>query len=77
MEPVVNRLKDEYGNEVNFISLNANTDGAAAFEASSLRGHPAFLIVLPDGTETWRRYGIVPEDDIELELIEAIEEAIP
>ncbi|MEL6527696.1 MAG: hypothetical protein AAFQ07_18500 [Chloroflexota bacterium] len=55
-----------------FVYLNANTDGAEVYEALSLRGHPAYVIFLPDGTETFRTLGY-QEEDI---LIEAIEDTL-
>ena len=71
MQPIVNGLEEEYS-EIVFRRLNAGSDGAAAFEQLALRGHPAFLIFLPDGTEVFRSIGLQEEDN----LREAIETVI-
>ena len=47
-----------------FRYLNANTDGAVAFEQLGLRGHPAFVIFSPDGQEVSRSVGLQDETAI-------------
>ncbi|QPC83108.1 hypothetical protein G4Y79_01660 [Phototrophicus methaneseepsis] len=64
MQPIVNGLEEEYSDSVAFRYLNANTDGAVAFEQLGLRGHPAFVIFLPDGREVSRSVGL--QDEISL-----------
>lgn len=64
MTPIVNGIKEEFTDRVQFEILNAE-DGAAgqrAFEALSLPGHPAILIFSPDGEEVYRALGIVEAD---------------
>ena len=63
MQPIVNGLEEEYG-EIAFRRLNAGSDGAAAFEQLALRGHPGYLIFLPDGTEVFRSVGLQEEDTL-------------
>lgn len=59
MLPVVNRLEDEYGERVQVLELDANDEGRAAFGAGGFKGHPAYVLLQPDGEETWRGLGII------------------
>lgn len=72
MQPVVDRLKDDYAGRITFVELDANGDGETAFEAGQLPGHPAFVIMQPDGRELWRGFGLVEESD----LITALDNAL-
>lgn len=72
MQPVVDRLKDDYAGHITFADLDANGDGKTAFEAGQLPGHPAFVIMQPDGRELWRGFGPVEESD----LITALDNAL-
>lgn len=63
MQPIVNGLEDEY-NDISFQYLNATSDREAVFNQLGLRGHPAYLIFLPDGTEVFRAVGLQDEDDL-------------
>ena len=59
MRPIVDGIKEQYGEQADFIYLNA-TDGAegqAAFEQYGLQGHPAVLWINPDGSVGWKRIG--------------------
>jgi len=69
----VNRLEDTYGNNVKFVYLNANKDGKEAFSESQFRGHPAVLLMLPDGKETFRFQGVAAYEQMEEEIIAQIE----
>lgn len=73
MQPIVNRLEDEYRDQVAFKYLNARTDGEAAFRSLNLPGHPVTLIFV-DGQEVYRGLGIVAEDDLRAALEDASEE---
>lgn len=64
MQPIVNGLEEEYNDSVAFRYLNANTDGAATFEQLGLRGHPSFVIFLPDGQEVSRLIGLQDETSL-------------
>lgn len=59
MQPVVNRLEDEFGDRVQVLSLNADGDSRDAFRAGGFKGHPAYVLLQPDGQEAWRGFGIV------------------
>lgn len=67
MQPIVNRLKEQYGTQIAFLEMNAQdgAQGEAAFELINLPGHPAFIIVQPDGKELWRSVGEQPQSRLE------------
>ena len=72
MQPIVNGLEEQYNQDMKFIYLNANTDGVFIYGELGLRGHPAYVIFLPDGTETFRTLGYQDEAI----LINGIEETL-
>ena len=74
MQPIVNGLQEDYGNEITFVSLNAkdSEDGEALFQQLGLPGHPGIVIYTTDGEEVFRRFGIVDFDDLDNALIDAI-----
>lgn len=74
MQPIVNGLEDEYSDDITFVYLNANTDGAEVYEGLSLRGHPAYVIFLSDGTETFRTLGYQDEQILEQAIQDVIQE---
>lgn len=58
MEPIVDGLEDDFGEQVEFRRIDAGTDqGQTTFRAYSLRGHPAFVIVDPEGAVLWTGLG--------------------
>jgi hypothetical protein len=59
MQPVVNRLDDEFGDRIQVIPLDANHDGREAFRAGGFKGHPAYVLLRTDGEEAWRGLGII------------------
>ena len=69
----MNRLQEQYNNDVAFVSLNAadDADGQAAYEQLVLPGHPSIVIFDADGQEVYRGFGIFEEEDLSVE-IEAI-----
>ena len=74
MQPIVNGLEDEYNDDIAFVYLNANTDGAEVYEGLNLRGHPAYVIFLPDGTETFRTFGFQQEQILEQAIQNVIQQ---
>ena len=72
MRPVVDRLRDSYSDDVAFRELDAEGDGADAFAAGSLPGHPSYVVMQPDGTEVWRGFGILTLDDLDAALQRAL-----
>jgi hypothetical protein len=68
MEPVVNGLEEEYREQVEFRSLNANTDGKQAFQAYALPGHPGYVILNSGGEVLWRGFGEQSRENIAVEI---------
>jgi hypothetical protein len=60
----VNGLQQEFGTAIEFVSLDANKEGAEAFSQLTLRGHPAVVIFDASGKETYRTFGLVEEAPI-------------
>jgi hypothetical protein len=73
MRPIVDGLREAYGDEVRFVYLNAldGGEGAAAFGALSLLGHPGYVILTPEGVERFRKVGAVDESVL-VEALEAV-----
>lgn len=69
----MNRLEDTYSGDVKFVYLDANSDGKDAFTESQFRGHPAVLLMLPDGNEAWRFQGVATYEQMEEEILEQME----
>lgn len=72
MEPTVRGLEDFYSDQVTFLRLNARGDGQAAFEVGNLPGHPAYVLLLPDGTEVWRGFGILDFVEFDTAILDAL-----
>ena len=73
MEPVVNGLEENYGEEVDFRRLNATDPaGRAAFDAYRLRGHPSYLILNPAGEVLWQAVGEVDGQIIDKQIQTAL-----
>ena len=73
MQPVVDRLGEVYEGQVKFVELDAQGDGQRAFEAGHLPGHPAFVIMLPNGQEVWRGFGLVDGANLEAAIQTALD----
>ena len=73
MEPVVNGLDEKYNEEIEFRALNAAGEGAAAFRAYALPGHPGYVVLNPAGEVLWRGFGELPAETLESELAALIE----
>ena len=65
----MHRLRDEYKTDLEVVELNAQDAGRDAFEKSGLPGHPGFIILMPDGTERYRAFGIVGEEKLRAAII--------
>jgi hypothetical protein len=72
MQPIVDRLEEDYGEQMKFVQLDANNEGKEAFKLGNFLGHPAYLIMQPDGKEVWRKFGVVTYEDIETAIQEAL-----
>ena len=74
MEPVVNGINDAYGDQIDFRRLNVNSpDGLEAFKYYKLIGHPAYVILNPDGQVVWSGIG----EKSEAEMIQQITAILP
>lgn len=73
MQPIVDGLEAEYGDEVEFRRINAITEeGVAIYDFYSLRGHPAYLLLNPAGEVLWQGVGEQPVESIKNSLDEAL-----
>ena len=74
MQPIVNGLEETY-NSITVVSINARdgADGETWFDALGLRGHPAILIFDADSNEVYRRFGVIPQDELKEEIDNLIE----
>jgi hypothetical protein len=70
MRPIVDGLEAQYGEEVDFLYLNAEDGGAgqAAFTYYALRGHPSTLLTAPGGEVVWQSVGVVEGTAIEQQI---------
>lgn len=74
MQPIVDGLENEYGEIVEFKRINASTvEGREIFNAYSLIGHPAFLVLDEQGGIIWQSVGEQPGDEIESALMDALD----
>ena len=73
MQPIVNGFEQQYSDDMAFVYLNANTDGASIYQSLGLRGHPAYVIFSLEGEEVFRTLGYQEETILE----QAIQEHIP
>jgi hypothetical protein len=74
MQPIVNGLQGEFGEQIDVVSLNAadGAEGQAAFVFYGLRGHPTVMLVEPGGAIAWTRTGLVTQEELEQELQEVL-----
>lgn len=69
MAPVVNGLEEKYQDKVEFRRIDANSPtGKSAYQAYSLRGHPGFVMLSPDGTILWTSIGEQPAEILEEQI---------
>lgn len=65
----MNRVEADYPDQIKVVYLNANSDGKDAFSAAQFRGHPALLLMRPDGKEVWRYQGVATYEQIEDKIV--------
>jgi len=69
MVPVVDGLEENYQDQVAFRRVDANSPtGKTAFQEYSLRGHPGFVLLSPDGTTLWSGIGEQPAAILEEQI---------
>lgn len=64
MMPVVNRLENEFQDQIAFIYADAadQSRGQMLFESLRPPGHPSIIIFRTDGSELYRGFGILDEN---------------
>lgn len=74
MRPIVDGLRAEFAARVAFQYLNAGdgANGQQAFAQLNLPGHPAFVILQPDGTARFRAFGLVDEASLRAAILDAL-----
>jgi thiol-disulfide isomerase/thioredoxin len=75
MKPVVDRLREEYGDDIDFRDYpldKGDPEAEALARSVGLRYVPTFLFAGPDGTVVERLVGEVPEETMR-EAIESLE----
>ncbi len=61
MEPIVDGLAQEFGNQVTFWRVNADSEEGAAWQSAlEVRGHPTIVVVDENGRVWERFYGVQP-----------------
>lgn len=73
MEPVVNGLEDDFANEIEVMRLDVNQGlGLDAFRFYRLRGHPAYVLLNPQGEVLWSGLGVQSIEMIETQIQAAL-----
>ena len=69
MLPVVDGLEDKYNDQVDVRRIEASGgQGLAVFQSYSLRGHPAYVLLLPSGEVVWTGMGELPIEVLDSQL---------
>lgn len=69
MQPIVNGLKDEYIDQIEFRNMNASSgEGKQAFQAYRLLGHPSYVVLNESGEIIWKELGEKTSDQIKVQL---------
>jgi hypothetical protein len=75
MEPIVDGLEEKYKNRIEFRRIDAlSPEGKTAYQAYNLLGHPAFMLLNPQGELLWKGLGEQSIQDLENQLLVVIEE---
>ncbi len=78
MVPVVDGLEAKYQDQVAFRRVDANSPtGKTAYQEYSLRGHPGFVLLSPDGKTLWSGVGEQPAGALEEQIQMALDELPP
>ncbi len=72
MKPIVDGLKEDYGDRMAFLRLDAENEGRDAFTAYALRGHPSFVIIDTEGKVLWKGVGEQPRNRLEKGVRQAL-----
>lgn len=75
MEPVVNGLEEKYGDKISFQRWDARSDqGSVLFRSYRLLGHPAFVLLDPNGKLVWSGLGERPVTELETAILGILQE---
>ena len=78
MVPVVDGLEAKYQDQVACRRVDANSPtGKTAYQEYSLRGHPGFVLLTPDGKTLWSGVGEQPAGALEEQIQMALDELPP
>lgn len=69
MTPIVDGLRQEYSGRMEFLKLDATSDGKTAFDYFKLLGHLSYMLLKPDGAQVWSAVGLQARE----QLVEQIE----
>ena len=74
MQPIVNGLEEEFGTEFAFLQFSAQdgAEGEAYFQQLGLPGHPSIVIFTADGQRTYQGLGIVDDELLRQEIMQAL-----
>lgn len=68
MRPIVDEVRAQYQDRVEFRYLDANGDGRDAFRQYGLLGHPSYVLLRSDGSVAWRFLGIRTREQLIAEI---------
>ncbi|BCX05002.1 MAG: hypothetical protein KatS3mg053_2940 [Candidatus Roseilinea sp.] len=68
MRPIVDEVRTQYQDRVEFRYLDANGDGRDAFKRYGLLGHPSYVLLRPDGSVAWRFLGYRTREQFIVEI---------
>lgn len=74
MQPIVYGLEEEYQDRLVFDRLDAETDaGRTQLRKYSLRGHPSYVILDPQGDVLWSATGLLAEEILRTQIEESLQ----
>jgi len=69
MQPIVNGIENDYQEDIEFRRIDAeSSEGFKIFDGFSLRMHPSYLLINPEGQILWQGLGERPGEEIREQL---------
>lgn len=68
MRPIVDEVKLQFQDRVNFAYLDATGDGKEAFARYEFIGHPGYILLRADGSEAWCFLGVRTREQFAREI---------
>lgn len=68
MRPIVDEVRAQYQDRVEFRYLDANGDGRDAFRQYGLLGHPSYVLLRQDGSVAWQFLGLRTREQFAAEI---------